>query len=69
MSGKFREDAVKLKAGFIITLCDAIAGGKKGLENDEKGIIDKCVRKIYAEYFSKEGGEHGDQYGIAQEED
>ena len=36
---------------FIITLCDLIAGGKDGLENDEKGIIDECIRHIYDKYF------------------
>ena len=28
-----------------------IAGGKDGLENDEKGIIDECIRHIYEAYF------------------
>ena len=31
--------------------CDLIAGGKNGLENDEKGIIDECIRHIYDAYF------------------
>ena len=31
--------------------CDLIAGGKDGLENDEKGIIDECIRHIYDAYF------------------
>ncbi len=35
-------EALKLKSDFIIKLCDLIAGGKNGLENDEKGIIDTC---------------------------
>ena len=33
------------------TLCDLIAGGKDGLQNDEKGIIDECIRHIYDKYF------------------
>ena len=32
-------------------MCDLIAGGKDGLENDEKGIIDECIRHIYDKYF------------------
>ena len=45
------KDALKIKSDFIITLCDVIAGGKDGLENDEKGIIDECIRDIYDTYF------------------
>lgn len=45
------KEALKLKSDFIITLCDLIAGGKNGLENDEKGIIDECIRHIYDAYF------------------
>ena len=45
-----RED-LKLKSDFIITLCDHIAGGKYGLANDEKGIIDRCIERIYEKFF------------------
>ncbi len=45
------EDALRLKSDFLITLCDVIAGGKDGLTNDEKGIIDKCIGKVYQKYF------------------
>lgn len=44
-------EALKLKSDFLITLCDAIAGGETGLANDEKGIIDRCIEGIYDEYF------------------
>ena len=44
LSHKGDKEALKLKSDFIITLCDLIAGGKDGLENDEKGIIDECIR-------------------------
>ena len=44
-------EALKIKSDFLITLCDAIAGGEKGLENDEKGIIDECIRGLYDKYF------------------
>ncbi len=46
------KDALKLKSDFLITLCDMIAGGKSGLENDEKGIIDDCIKNIYDKYFA-----------------
>ncbi len=50
-SHKDDKEALKLKSDFIITLCDLIAGGKSGLENDEKGIIDTCIKHIYDGYF------------------
>lgn len=51
LSHKGDKEALKLKSDFLITLCDLIAGGKDGLENDEKGIIDECIREIYRKYF------------------
>ena len=50
-SDQTKEEALKLKSDFLITLCEVIAGGAKGLENDEKGIIDACIRQIYEIYF------------------
>ena len=44
-------EALRLKSDFIITLCDMLAGGKNGLGNDEKGIIDQCIEKVYKGYF------------------
>ncbi len=52
LSHKNDKEALKLKSDFLITLCDLIAGGKDGLENDEKGIIDECIRHIYDKYFA-----------------
>lgn len=51
LSHKNDKEALKIKSDFVITLCDVIAGGKDGLENDEKGIIDECIREIYQKYF------------------
>ena len=51
LSHKNDREALKLKSDFIITLCDAVAGGETGLANDEKGIIDRCIEKIYDDYF------------------
>ena len=53
LSHKNDREALKLKSDFIITLCDLIAGGKNGLENDEKGIIDSCIKHIYDRYFAE----------------
>lgn len=51
LSYKDDEDALRMKSDFLITLCDLIAGGKSGLENDEKGVIDTCIKHIYDKYF------------------
>ncbi len=51
LSHKNDREALKLKSDFLITLCDAIAGEEKGLANDEKGIIDRCIERIYDDYF------------------
>lgn len=51
LSHKGDREALKLKSDFLITLCDLIAGGKGGLENDEKGIVDRCIKNIYDSYF------------------
>ena len=51
LSHKNDREALRLKADFIITLCDMIAGDGKGLANDEKGIVDRCIEGIYKEYF------------------
>ncbi len=53
LSHKGDKEALKLKSDFLITLCDLIAGGKDGLENDEKGIIDTCIKHIYDRYFAE----------------
>jgi len=51
LSHKNDREALRLKADFIITLCDMIAGDGKGLANDEKGIVDRCIEGIYKDYF------------------
>jgi len=51
LSHRGDREALKLKSDFIITLCDHVAGGETGLQNDEKGIIDECIRDIYEDYF------------------
>jgi len=58
LSHKGDKEAIQLKSAFIITLMDLIAGGKNGLGNDEKGIIDECIRHIYDKYFSNPSPEN-----------
>lgn len=48
---KSLEETLNDKSAFIITLCDSIAGQVHPLENDEKGIIDRCIRIIYDKYL------------------
>lgn len=44
-------DPVKLKADFIITLCDLMIGGRYGLDDIEKTAIERSVKKIYEPYI------------------
>lgn len=44
-------DPISLKSDFILSLCELIAGGRNGLEADEIGIIDRCVRKVYEKWI------------------
>ncbi len=54
LSHRNDKEALRLKSSFIITLLDLIAGNhdKGGLGNDEKGIIDECIRHLYDSYFN-----------------
>ena len=52
LSHKGDKEAIRLKSAFIITLMDLIAGDTTSLGNDEKGIIDECIRRIYDKYFA-----------------
>lgn len=45
------DNPVALKADFILSLCELIVGSKEGLQPVEKTVIDRCIRKIYQQYF------------------
>lgn len=45
------KEALRLKADFLITLVDLIAGEARRLEADERGIVDQCIESIYQDYF------------------
>ena len=45
------DDPVTLKSDFLLSLCELVVGGKYGLSATERSIIDRCVKKVYDEYF------------------
>ena len=45
------KEALDLKSDFILTLCDMVAGKQKPLGNDDRGVIDQCINKVYKKYF------------------
>lgn len=45
------DDPVSLKAEFLLSLCELIVGGKEGLLPVEKTVIDRCIRKVYRDYY------------------
>ncbi|MDT0109630.1 ATP-binding protein [Listeria booriae] len=45
------EEPIRLKADFILSLCELIIGGKNGLEAEEITLIDRAVKKVYEEYL------------------
>jgi len=52
------DNPIALKVDFILSLCELIVGGKEGLLAVEKTIIDRCVRKIYQQYFENPSPEN-----------
>ena len=42
-------DIGRMKADFLLSLCELIVGGKEGLQPIEKTVIDRCVRLVYRE--------------------
>jgi len=46
------DDPLTLKSDFILSFCELIIGGKDGLSPTEKTIIDRCVRRVYDNYFN-----------------
>lgn len=46
------DNPLSLKADFIISLCELILGGKRGLEPIEITLIDRCVRLVYQDYLA-----------------
>ena len=46
-------DQVREKSEFLLSLCETVMGGKYGLSQSQKSVLDRCVREVYADYFSK----------------
>lgn len=42
---------VKLKAEFILSLCEVLIGGANGLTAPQRSIIDRCVTRIYGRFL------------------
>lgn len=43
---------IKLKAGFVLSLCEVLLGGVAGLSPIERSIIDRCATAIYTRYWT-----------------
>ncbi|WP_257493819.1 VirB4-like conjugal transfer ATPase, CD1110 family [Actinomyces wuliandei] len=42
---------VKLKAEFVLSLCEVLVGGINGLSAAQRSIIDRCVTRIYGRFL------------------
>ena len=42
---------IKLKAEFILSLCEVLIGGASGLTPVQRSIIDRCVTRIYGHFL------------------
>ncbi|MDE5771936.1 MAG: conjugal transfer protein TraE [Ruminococcus sp.] len=47
------DDVIGVKSEFILSLCEVIVSGKYGLDSEEISIIDRCVKKLYTDYFAR----------------
>lgn len=56
------EDVIGIKSEFILSLCELIVGGKYGLDSEEISIVDRCVRKLYMDYFAKMENASDDEF-------
>ena len=50
---KTDEDVIGVKSEFILSLCELIVSGKYGLDSEEISIIDRCVKKLYTDFFAE----------------
>ena len=44
-------DQIREKSEFLLSLCETVMGGKFGLTQSQKSVLDRCVRETYAAYF------------------
>lgn len=55
ISEEYDEDPLKLKSEFLLSLCNLIVGGRKGLSTQEKAVIDRAVTMTYSNFFTAFG--------------
>ncbi|PHP52460.1 VirB4-like conjugal transfer ATPase, CD1110 family [Actinomyces ruminis] len=48
---------IKLKAEFILSLCEVLIGGANGLTAPQRSIIDRCVTRIYGRFLQDKRAE------------
>ena len=48
---------VKLKAEFILSLCEVLIGGASGLSPVQRSIIDRCVTRVYGQFLKDKKAE------------
>lgn len=46
-------DQVREKSEFLLSLCETVMGGKYGLTQSQKSVLDRCVREVYADFFAQ----------------
>lgn len=44
------DDPITLKSDFICSLCETVIGGRYGMSQAQKSVIDRCVREVYVPY-------------------
>jgi len=44
-------DPVAMKSDFILSFCELVLQKRDGLQPEESSIIDRCVKKMYRQYF------------------
>ena len=44
-------DQVREKSEFLLSLCETVMGGRYGLTQSQKSMLDRCVREVYRAYF------------------
>ncbi len=55
ITDEYDEEPLKLKSEFLLSLCNLIVGGRKGLSTQEKAVIDRAVSLTYSKTFSAFG--------------
>ena len=46
------DDPILLKAEFVLSLCELLAGGKHGLSANQRSVVDRACKITYQRYFA-----------------